>query len=323
MTSTIISPQRRVAQISGEIYSVGQMIDVVSDKESQSVKYKLIEVEARRAVLEAEGQQYELTIPEPGKSGKIKFIGTTSAALGTEPLSQTRAALNPNPQSHFLSWRHGRPMKTTGRFALFAVFAAAGVGLAICIGTSANLFERKQLSSPVESAAIAKVVDHSASAGKQTAAKATETGVAAPVLLPPPPDSMPVEAHAPYAQQVAPPADGELPQEAVDTIRNGLTPAQTAPQLPPPTPPPPTAQAMPVPPSPPQLPEAIPAPTGAKPPPGQATVDTEGDGKLRIHISNADIHDVLQLLSEQGNLNILASKSVRRESLRLAQRRRC
>lgn len=42
----------------------------------------------------------------------------------------------------------------------------------------------------------------------------------------------------------------------------------------------------------------------------KAVVQGAGDGKLAIHIQNADIHEVLDLMSEQGNLNILAGKSV-------------
>ena len=39
-------------------------------------------------------------------------------------------------------------------------------------------------------------------------------------------------------------------------------------------------------------------------------IDAEGDGRLTIHIQDDDIREVLDMLSEQGNLNILASKSV-------------
>jgi type IV pilus assembly protein PilQ len=42
----------------------------------------------------------------------------------------------------------------------------------------------------------------------------------------------------------------------------------------------------------------------------KSTIEGEGDGKLRVHIYNEDIHSVLDLLSEQGKLNILASKNV-------------
>ncbi len=41
-----------------------------------------------------------------------------------------------------------------------------------------------------------------------------------------------------------------------------------------------------------------------------ATVHGEGDGRLVINIQDAEIRKVLEMLSEQGNLNILASSSV-------------
>ncbi len=53
-----------------------------------------------------------------------------------------------------------------------------------------------------------------------------------------------------------------------------------------------------------------PAPSQANRSPVKSTIKGEGDGKLRIHIYDEDIHKVLDLLSEQGNLNILASKNV-------------
>jgi type IV pilus assembly protein PilQ len=53
-----------------------------------------------------------------------------------------------------------------------------------------------------------------------------------------------------------------------------------------------------------------PAPSQKSQSPVKSTIKGEGDGKLRIHIYDEDIHKVLDLLSEQGNLNILASKNV-------------
>jgi hypothetical protein len=79
LTSTIIGPQRRVAQISGKTYTVGQVIEVAKEKESPCATFKLIEVHPRRAILEAEGERFELTIPEPGKSGKIEFLGAAGS----------------------------------------------------------------------------------------------------------------------------------------------------------------------------------------------------------------------------------------------------
>jgi len=44
--------------------------------------------------------------------------------------------------------------------------------------------------------------------------------------------------------------------------------------------------------------------------PEAATLAQRGDGKLIIHFPDNDIREVLEMLAEQGNLNILASKSV-------------
>lgn len=51
----------------------------------------------------------------------------------------------------------------------------------------------------------------------------------------------------------------------------------------------------------------VPAPAGAQ---RKARIDREGDGSLSIHIQNADLRDVLDLLGEQGGLNILCGTSV-------------
>jgi hypothetical protein len=67
LTSTIIGPQRRVAQINGKMYCVGQGIEVIKGREAARVVFKLVEVQPRRAVLEGSGQRFELLIPEPGK----------------------------------------------------------------------------------------------------------------------------------------------------------------------------------------------------------------------------------------------------------------
>ena len=78
LTSTIIGPQRRVVQINGKTYAVGQTVEAAKDKDSIPMKYKLIEIHPRRAILEADGERFELTIPEPSQSDKIQFLGAVS-----------------------------------------------------------------------------------------------------------------------------------------------------------------------------------------------------------------------------------------------------
>ena len=74
LTGTIIGPQRRLAQINGRTYALGKTIEIAKDKESVRAVFKLIDVQPRRAVLQAGGEKFELTIPEPGKSGKIELL---------------------------------------------------------------------------------------------------------------------------------------------------------------------------------------------------------------------------------------------------------
>lgn len=77
LSGTIVGPGRRIAQISGKPYSVGDLIQSQSTKvkDVPSVAFRLIEVTPRRAILEADGQRFELSIPEPGKTGKMESVG--------------------------------------------------------------------------------------------------------------------------------------------------------------------------------------------------------------------------------------------------------
>jgi len=68
-----------------------------------------------------------------------------------------------------------------------------------------------------------------------------------------------------------------------------------------------------------QAPEVVPTPSPQKPRAQiQASTNGEGDQRLQIYFPETDIRDILDSLSAQGNLNILASKSVQGKlSLRL------
>jgi hypothetical protein len=79
LTSTILGPQRRVAQINGKSYTVGQTVEVPRDKNPIQTTFKLMEVHPRRVVLQSDEGLLELTIPEPGSSGKIEMIGAGGA----------------------------------------------------------------------------------------------------------------------------------------------------------------------------------------------------------------------------------------------------
>jgi type IV pilus assembly protein PilQ len=64
------------------------------------------------------------------------------------------------------------------------------------------------------------------------------------------------------------------------------------------------------------VPEAVAPPVtadtfrGPRPPKASIDRDGEGDDKLSIHIQDADIREVLDMISEQGGINILAANSV-------------
>ncbi len=101
-----------------------------------------------------------------------------------------------------------------------------------------------------------------------------------------------VEPSGPYGQQAAPPPATNAVPDVLELLKKGLSSARIpAAPIPAPAPEP-----------------AVSAP--GTPPRAKTTVDGEGDGKLRIRIYGEDIHTVLDMLSEQGNLNILASKGV-------------
>ncbi len=87
LTGTIVGPQRCIAQISGKPYAVGQTIQPLSTKQKDvpNISFQLVEVTQRHAVLEADGQRYQLSIPEPGKSGKMELIGTRNKNLVPSP----------------------------------------------------------------------------------------------------------------------------------------------------------------------------------------------------------------------------------------------
>jgi type IV pilus assembly protein PilQ len=157
-------------------------------------------------------------------------------------------------------------MKTLGRLLLFCFFAAAGVGLALYVGTSAGM-------SP-----LPLLVARPASVAADPSSPVAD---ALPAVLPPPPEAAPAVPARRYGQKVVPPPDEPLPSDLLHVARSEPAAAENAPVAVRPT-----------------------------PPASKATVTGQRGGRLQIHIHDEDIRKVLDLLGEQGNLNILASKSV-------------
>ncbi len=75
LTGIVIGPERRVAQINGRAYAVGQTIRVVQGEGTTPHHFQLIEIAPRRVVLAANGERFELTIPDFGKSERIEISG--------------------------------------------------------------------------------------------------------------------------------------------------------------------------------------------------------------------------------------------------------
>ena len=73
LTSTLIGPNGGIARIGGRTYNQGQTIETV--KEGRNYKFVLAEIHDRKVVLEMEGERFELSIPEPGTSGRM-VLGT-------------------------------------------------------------------------------------------------------------------------------------------------------------------------------------------------------------------------------------------------------
>jgi hypothetical protein len=73
LSSTIIGPHRRVAQINGKSYRQGEIVKLAKD--GQQVEFTLAAVYPRRVVLKWKGRQFDLTIPVPVRSGRIELSG--------------------------------------------------------------------------------------------------------------------------------------------------------------------------------------------------------------------------------------------------------
>ena len=73
LTSTLIGQNGGIARIGGRTYNLGQAVE--TEKDGRNYKFVLTEIHDRRVVLETEGEQFELSIPEPGASSRM-VLGT-------------------------------------------------------------------------------------------------------------------------------------------------------------------------------------------------------------------------------------------------------
>lgn len=182
---------------------------------------------------------------------------------------------------------------------LLVVFALVGVGLAMGIALSSDPPPKPETAPPstadsgpaasrAQRQAYSPPLEHGRSMSSRPLDDLDDDRRAA---LPPGPQE--AEPSPRYAFQAA-------PKPGAEAVEAPLAKSQAAPKEPEPLPPPP--------------PPSVPGPPSPPSPPAQKsgppTVKGEGDGRLVINIQDTDLRKVLEMLSEQGGLNILASNSV-------------
>jgi hypothetical protein len=69
--STIVGPGRRAALINGKTYREGRTVTLSLGE--KKLDFQLVAVHAGRIVLERQRKQYELKLPEPGRSERIEW----------------------------------------------------------------------------------------------------------------------------------------------------------------------------------------------------------------------------------------------------------
>ena len=209
-------------------------------------------------------------------------------------------------------------MSTLLRIVWFGLFAAAGVGLAVFLATSGLPMLERAPQLALHGAAPRPAKPRTKlpkQAAKQVAERPAVTDdqllpvepIAKPALRPARP------AVAQQAEIAAPPDGAANPEEFLrwaGTVMQQMQ--QTPPALPGQAAPAAATPAAPRGSSP--APIAIEPPAEPTPPAAPKTtisdVQGEGDGSLSIMIQGEDIRRVMELLSEQGGLNILTSKNV-------------
>lgn len=74
LSSTLIGPRQRVAQINGRTYREGQTIELTA-KDGQSTAFTLAEVHPTEVVLQRSAERFPLKIRKPAPSGRIELLG--------------------------------------------------------------------------------------------------------------------------------------------------------------------------------------------------------------------------------------------------------
>ena len=195
-------------------------------------------------------------------------------------------------------------MRTFRRIMLLGVFAAAGTGLALCVAISApEAADRQKSQTPGPAAERASHPRPHRDGPRQPHARPAEldtpyAGLAVPrgpvVARPYPPRTF----------QIIPKIGKDRLQRVNSFLQREFGVGQ-----------PPAAESS----KPASSVVAKPAAAGSSKPASSAavkatavaTIDSEGDGKLSMHFKDEDIRTVLEMLSDQAGLNILAGRNVK------------
>jgi type IV pilus assembly protein PilQ len=192
-------------------------------------------------------------------------------------------------------------MRTFLRITAFCCFAIVGVGLALCVGLSSTRPpEGPGTEPPAESIRQAGLLPEEAFS--QPPVGDSDMAGGRPTW-PVPPGPVPADPYPARAEQFLPGTDESGLRQVFDYVRQqiGPDPIESAAEVTPALPPAEAGRQSPA-------VAAVPADSGSPPP--KTSIDEEGDGSLAIRIQDADIREVLELLGEEGNLNILAGKNV-------------
>lgn len=181
-------------------------------------------------------------------------------------------------------------MEAFPRLPLLGACVAAGVGLAVCITLSVA---ERPLADAGQPIASSPAVDTRPSAADLLAAASPAPAPYEPRAA----DEISEQSSKDSSQST------QLVAQLMDIVKLQAVRNQTPDEEP-------EAAAEPLPAA---APPPVPAVAEALPEPAQRVpvIQTdEGDDSIRVTVQNSDIRDVLELLSQQGDLNILASKSV-------------
>jgi hypothetical protein len=76
LSATVVGPRRRVAVIAGRAFAEGET--VAMEKDGETYEFRLAEVRPRTAVLQREGKQFELVIPQKSRLERIQLSGSSN-----------------------------------------------------------------------------------------------------------------------------------------------------------------------------------------------------------------------------------------------------